>query len=190
MASTTCYAPGPPAWLPRRPAEAYKDWIWTMSHPDAIARLLPNPGPAPAAPAYDIGPSFPHRAGQGAPDARPYRAIPNTPASPTIALRTARAAVGALKLGENGTADLLTVAVAAVDTVGHQFGTLSRERIDAVLRVHDELSTFLGELRARLGTRVPVVLTADHGLNPTEVAGNRLRGTQRGPGTGHNHTRG
>jgi len=180
MASTTCYAPGPPAWLPRRPAEAYKDWIWTMSHPDAIARLLPNPGPAPAAPAYDIGPSFPHRVGQGALDARLYRAIRNTPASTTIALRTARAAVGALKLGENGTADLLTVAVAAVDTVGHQFGTLSRERIDAVLRVHDELSTFLGELRARLGTRVSVVLTADHGLNPTEVEEKRLRVTQGG----------
>src|SRR5947208_16718373 len=127
MASSTCYAPGPPAWLPRHPAEAYKDWIWTMSHPDAIARLLPNPGPAPAAPADDIGPSFPHRVGQGALDARLYRAIRNTPASTTIALRTARAAVGALKLGENGTADLLTVAVAAVDTVRSEERRVGKE---------------------------------------------------------------
>ena len=180
MASTTCYAPGPPAWLPRRPAQAYKDWIWTMSRPDAISRLLPNPAPPPAAPAYDIGPSFPHRVGQGTLDARLSRAIRNTPAGTTIALRTARAAVGALKLGENGTTDLLTVAVAAVDTVGHQFGTLSRERIDAALRAHEELSAFLGELRARLGTRLSVVLTGDHGLNPTEADEKRLRVTQGG----------
>ena len=180
MASSICYAPGPPAWLPQRPAETYKDWIWTMSRPDAIARLLPNPSPAPAAPAYDIGPSFPHRVGQGAVDVRLYRAIRNSPAGTTIALRTARAAVAALKLGEGGTTDLLAVAVAAVDTVGHQFGTLSRERIDAALRIHDELSTFLRELRVQLGPRLSIVLTGDHGLNPTEADERRLHVTQGG----------
>ena len=180
MASSACYAPGPPPWLPRRPAEAFKDWVWAMSRPDAIARLLPAWQPPPATPAYDIGVSFPHKVGHGAVDERLYRAIRNTPAATSIALDTARAAVAALKLGEGGATDLLTVAVAAVDTVGHQFGTLSRERIDAVLRTHEELSRFLGELRARLGARLSVVLTADHGLNPTEADERRLRVTQGG----------
>jgi hypothetical protein len=180
MASSSCYAPGPPPWLPRHPAEAYKDWVWTMSRPDAIARLLPNPGPPATTPPYDIGASFPHKVGQGTVDTRLYRAIRNTPAATTIALRTARAAVAALKLGDSGAADLLTVAVAAVDTVGHQFGTLSRERLDAVLRTHEELSVFLGELRSRLGPRLSIVLTADHGLNPTEADEKRLRVTQGG----------
>jgi hypothetical protein len=179
MASSTCYAPGPPPWLPRRSAEAYKDWIWTMSRPDAIARLLPDPGRV-ASPADDIGPSFPHRVGKGTLDARLYRAIFDTPAATAIALRSARAAVAALKLGESGTTDLLTVSIAAIDTVGHQFGTLSHERVDAVLRTHEELSTFLGELRARLGRRLSIVLTGDHGLNPSDADEKRLRVTQGG----------
>src|SRR5882724_8039311 len=175
MASTACYAPGPPGWLPRRPAEAFKDWVWTLSRPDAIARLLPEPRAPGARPLPDLGPEFPHTVGRGKLDDRLYRAIRNTPAGTTIALRAARAAVTALKLGEAGRTDLLTVALASVDTVGHQYGTLSRERVDAVLRVHDELSAFLDELRKRLGTRLSIVLTSDHGLTPTEAEEKRLR---------------
>jgi hypothetical protein len=175
MASSTCYARGPPDWLPRRPAEAFKDWVWTMSRPDAIARLLPQPRAAAATPAYDLGPEFPHKVGQGKLDQRLYRAIRYTPAGTTVALRTARAAVTALKLGESGKTDLLAVALAAVDGVGHQYGTLSRERVDAILRVHDELSAFLDELRGRLGPRLSIVLTSDHGLTPTEADEQRLR---------------
>ena len=175
MASTACYAPGPPAWLPRRPAEAFKDWVWTLSRPDAIARLLPQPRATGARPVLDLGPEFPHTVGRGTLDDRLYRAIRNTPAGTTIALRAARSAVAALKLGEAGRTDLLTVALASVDTVGHQYGTLSRERVDAVLRMHDELSAFLDELRKRLGTRLSIVLTSDHGLTPTEADEQPLR---------------
>src|SRR6266850_295681 len=175
MASTTCYAPGPPEWLPRRPAEAFKDWVWTPSRPDAIARLLPQPRAAGAQPVLDLGPEFPHAVGRGKLDDRLYQAIRNTPAGTTVALRAARAAVASLKLGESGTADLLTVALASVDTVGHQYGTLSRERVDAVLRTHDELSAFLDELRKRLGARLSIVLTSDHGLTPTQAEEQRLR---------------
>jgi hypothetical protein len=133
-----------------------------------------------AAPAWDIGAEFPHRVGQGKLDGRLYRAVFATPAGTAVALRTARAAVSALKLGERGTTDLLTLSLASVDTVGHQFGTLSRERVDAVLRVHDELSAFLDELRRRLGTRLSIVLSSDHGLNPAEADERRLRVTQGG----------
>jgi hypothetical protein len=175
MASTACYAPGPPAWLPRRPAEAFKDWVWTLSRPDAIARLLPQPRATGARPVLDLGPEFPHTVGRGKLDDPLYRAIRNTPAGTTIALRAARSAVAALKLGEAGRTDLLTVALASVDTVGHQYGTLSRERVDAVLRMHDELSAFLDELRKRLGTRLSIVLTSDHGLTPTEADEQPLR---------------
>jgi hypothetical protein len=180
MASSTCYAPGPPDWLPPHPAEAFKDWVWTMSRSDAIAALLPTARALGSTPIYEIGAEFPHRVGQGKLDGRLYRAIRYTPASTTIALRTARAAVAALRLGDRGKTDLLTVAVAAVDGVGHQFGTLSRERVDAILRTHDELSAFLGELRRRMGPRLSVVLTADHGLTPGEPDERRLRVSQGG----------
>jgi hypothetical protein len=180
MASTTCYGSAPPEWLPRHPAEAYKDWVWTMSRPDAIAALLPAPRALGSTPFSNIGAEFPHRVGEGKLDGRLYRAIRYTPASTAIALRTAAAAVAALKLGDQGKTDLLTVAVASVDTVGHQFGTLSRERVDSILRAHDELSAFLGGLRRRMGRRLSIVLTADHGLMPGELDERRLRVTQGG----------
>jgi hypothetical protein len=149
--------------------------VWTLSRPDAIARLLPQPRATGARPVLDLGPEFPHTVGRGKLDDPLYRAIRNTPAGTTIALRAARSAVAALKLGEAGRTDLLTVALASVDTVGHQYGTLSRERVDAVLRMHDELSAFLDELRKRLGTRLSIVLTSDHGLTPTEADEQPLR---------------
>lgn len=180
MASSACYAPGPPDWLPRHPAEAYKDWVWTMSRPDAIARLLPEPRASGVRPVYDVGPEFPHRVGQGKLDSRLFQLVGASPPGTTIALRTARAAVAAMKLGDSGRTDLLFVAIAAVDGVGHYFGALSRERVDTLLRVHDELSAFLGELRKKLGPRLSIVLTADHGLTPNEEEEKRLRVTQGG----------
>jgi len=117
--------------------------------------------------------------GQGKLDSRLYQAIRATPAGTTIALQTARAAVAALKLGESGKTDFLGVAVAAVDTVGHQYGIHSRERVDTILRVHDEVRAFLDELQARLGSRLSVVLTSDHGLTAMWTDEQRMR-TQGG----------
>ncbi len=176
MASTSCYAPAPPPWVPRHPAEAFRDWVWTMSRPDAIARLVPEARMPGALPVDDLGPEFPHRVGQGRLDRRLFHAIRFSPAGTTIALQTARAALAAYHLGGTaGQTDLLNLAVAAVDTVGHSFGTLARERLDAILRTHAELSGFLDELRARFGPRLSVVLTADHGLTPMAADQQRLR---------------
>jgi hypothetical protein len=64
--------------------------------------------------------------------------------------------------------------------VGHQYGTVARERADTILRMHDELGAFLADLRARLGPRLSVLLTADHGLTPAEADQKRLRVGQGG----------
>src|SRR5262249_12899221 len=164
--STTCYAPGPPDWLPQHPAASYAGWTWTLSRPDATARLVPEERGTGAVPRYDLGPTFPHKLTTGK---HFLEAVRNSPASTTMDLEIARAAVKAFALGQSGKTDLLIVAVSAVDGVGHQFGTLARERVDTVLRTHDDLTAFLDELRAKLGPRLSVVLTADHGLTPTEA---------------------
>ncbi|HUJ28591.1 MAG TPA: alkaline phosphatase family protein [Myxococcales bacterium] len=180
MVSSTCYAPGPPGWVPRDPAAPYRTWTWTMERPDVIAKLLPEPRASGSVPRQDIGPEFPHKVGLGALDQRLYWAVRNSPASTTIALQAARAAVKALALGESGGTDHLALALSAVDGVGHQFGTLARERVDTILRMHEELGAFLDELRARLGPRLSVVLTADHGLTPTAADEQRMRVVQGG----------
>jgi len=180
MASSTCYAPAPPEWVPRDLAASFREWTWTMSRPDAIARLQPLARVPGAIPLYEMGAEFPHRVGTGALDNRFFSALRNSPASSTLALQTARAAVKALQLGESGKTDYLTLALSAVDGVGHQFGTLARERIDTILRMHEDLGAFLDELRARLGPRLSVMLTSDHGLTPMEADQKRLRVTQGG----------
>ncbi len=178
MVSTTCYAPAPPQWLPQHVAAEWKDWVWTMSRPDVVSRLATR-SETPM-PRDGMGGDFPHRVGLGAVDKRLYHALRFSPPVSTLAVRTARAAWKGMALGEGATTDLLFIALSSVDTVGHQFGTLARERVDAVLRVHEELGAFLDELRARLGARLSVVLTSDHGLTPMESDEKRLKVAQGG----------
>ena len=178
MASTTCYAPAAPEWLAalekEHPAAEWKDWTWNMGKPEVVSRLVPQGKAAAGVPKNDIGPVFPHRVGQGKVDKRLYWALRNSPASTTIVLRAARAALKGLQLGQGAGTDLLTVGLSAVDGVGHQFGVHSRERVDATLRMHEELTAFLDEVRKDYGARVSIVLTSDHGLTPMEADEKRL----------------
>ncbi|HEX4385081.1 MAG TPA: alkaline phosphatase family protein [Myxococcales bacterium] len=180
FASTSCYAKEAPAWLPKHPAEAFKDWVWKPMHESALASLVPEERAEAAIPHYDFGPAFPHPVGQGKLDKRLYLAIRNSPAGTTLALQAARAAVDGLNLGSNGSVDYLALGLSAVDGVGHMYGTHARERVDTILRMHEELGAFLDRLRARLGPRLSVVLTSDHGLTPMAADQKRLRVTQGG----------
>ena len=154
LTSSSCYGEAPPPWLvalrAAHPVSEWKDWVWELAHPDLTARLVPSAATDGAVPRHGLGATFPHRVGQGAVDKRLFNALRNSPAGTTIVLQAARAAVRELRLGESGT-DFLALGLSAVDGVGHQFGTLARERVDTVLRVHDELGAFLDELRARHG---------------------------------------
>ena len=105
--------------------------------------------------------------GQGDLSKRLYRALRATPPSTTIVLRAARAGVEAMQLGGRGETDLLLLSLAGLDYVGHSYGTASRERMDLLLRMHDELGAFLAGLRSRLGDRVAVLLSSDHGATPS-----------------------
>lgn len=69
------------------------------------------------------------------------------------------------KLGEGSSTDLLTIALAATDIVGHSYGPRSAESVDALIKLDRWLGEFLAELEGRLGEgRVLVALSADHGV--------------------------
>src|SRR6266852_3071621 len=170
LTSTTCYAPGPPDWLSAlqkaHPPSEWKDWTWTLSRPEAVyARIAEER--TEIHDLYGIGPSFPHRIGTGDVSPRLFRALRAAPPSTTIVLRAARAGLEAMQLGPRGRTDLLLLSLAGVDYVGHSTGTASRERMDLLLRMHDELGAFLRDLRARFGDGLSVLLTSDHGATPT-----------------------
>src|SRR5437868_4243132 len=170
LISTKCYAPGPPDWLVAlqraHPVSEWKDWVWTLSRPEAVYSRLAEERTE-IRDLYGIGPSFPHRIGQGDTSPRLFRALRAVPPSTTIVLRAARAGVDAMQLGQRGQTDLLLVSLGGLDYIGHSTGTGSREWMDLLLRMHDELGAFLGDLRARFGDRLSVLLSSDHGATPT-----------------------
>jgi hypothetical protein len=178
--STTCYASEPPKWLPRHPGVAFKNWVWTPLHEKELASIVPEERAAAAVPHYGFGDAFPHKVGLGTLDKRLYLALRNSPANTTLALQAAHAAIEGMQLGRSGKTDYLAIGLSAVDGVGHMYGTQARERVDTILRLHEELGAFLLDLRAALGPRLAVLLTSDHGLTPIEADQKRLHVLQGG----------
>jgi Type I phosphodiesterase / nucleotide pyrophosphatase len=178
LTSTRCYAPAPPDWLAvlqrAHPPSEWKDWVWTLSRPEALYSRLAEEHTE-IRDLYGIGPAFPHRIGKGDASPRLFRTLRAAPPSTTIVLRAARAGMDAMQLGQRGETDLLLLALGGLDYIGHSTGTGSRERMDMLLRMHDELGAFLADLRARFGDRLAVLLTSDHGATPTPPTAAQVR---------------
>ena len=177
--STTCFAKQAPDWVEKlrqdHPITEWLTYVWTPSRPpEVLARYADAEAPG-MNPKSRIQERFPHPVGQTENGQRLWLALRQTPAGTTLALQAAKAAIEAYSLGDQGEADLLTLGIASVDGVGHQFGTHSPERIDTLLRLHDELGEFLRWLRARLGNRLAIVLTGDHGLQPIPAQSNKYK---------------
>jgi arylsulfatase A-like enzyme len=90
------------------------------------------------------------------------------PVMDELTLRFALAGARELQLGADPRrTDLLHVALAATDAVGHRFGPDSKELHDQVLRLDRYLDAFLDSLfTLRDSTRVVIAVTSDHGMSP------------------------
>jgi predicted AlkP superfamily pyrophosphatase or phosphodiesterase len=179
--STTCYSPDAPAWVralnAAHPLAEFRDYVWTPSRPLELLAKYSDPEAPGVLPQNGIGERFPHPVGQGEVTPRLALALRQTPPATTLAIGAARAAIEALQLGDKAgpQADLLMLGIATIDGVGHQFGAHAPERIDALLRLHDELGAFVSWVRARYGDRVSIVLAADHGVTPIGAELKKLR---------------
>ncbi len=188
--STQCYAAEAPQWVvnlnAKHPLASFADYVWTPSRDAALLARYGDPEAAAVEPLNNIGERFPHAVGQGDVSPRLALALRQTPMATTLVLEAARAALEAYALGGRnvhassapelpGPADLLMVGIPTIDGVGHQFGAHAPERIDALLRLHDELGAFVRELRASYGDRVAIVLSADHGVTPITAELKKLR---------------
>ncbi len=101
----------------------------------------------------------------------PYRDvghfIAQTPVLDAATLALAGRAVTELQLGGAEAPDYLTLALSATDRVGHTFGPYSREQLDNLMRLDEELGRFLETLDREVGPeRYVVALTSDHGVLP------------------------
>ena len=155
--------------LPRN----WSDTVWSSVVPES-ARHLSRPDTF----AYEgdgLNTYFPHhfsREGGVGPDASPgeratalneWRA--RTPFVDAVTLDLARRAVTVHELGRRGSLDYLAVALSQADRVGHDYGPLSREQMDNLLRLDREMGAFFDYLDQEVGEgRWLAALTADHGV--------------------------
>jgi predicted AlkP superfamily pyrophosphatase or phosphodiesterase len=168
--TTTYYRDEYPDWVKRFNGEvlpAYKESLaWANSVPEEY-QYLARRDDAP----YEgdgIHTSFPHRIEHSYPDTS-ERSVNSwfcnySFGAEQALFSLAKVAIENLQLGMRGATDLLTIAVKITDRIGHDFGPLSLEQMDIVLRIDRELGEFLDFLDANIGKGAYLfVLTADHG---------------------------
>ncbi len=172
VSSTYYRDPHPhPEWLERFNDEVlagfFADSVWECTVPlgrRALARRDNAPYEN-----YGANTSFPHRfaaeaAAGGDPEAY-YDWWDHTPELDRATLALAREAVSSLSLGTRGHVDYLAIGLSQLDRVGHDFGPLSLEQLDALLRLDRQLAGFLAFLDDAVGKdRYVVALTSDHGV--------------------------
>jgi predicted AlkP superfamily pyrophosphatase or phosphodiesterase len=108
----------------------------------------------------------------------PYREwFAATPMKDEALLELAADGVDAERLGQRGVTDYLAIDIDATDAVGHQFGPLSLEQFDDILRLDHALGRFLDHLDATVGKgNYVVAFSADHGVaDPPEAGGGGRR---------------
>jgi predicted AlkP superfamily pyrophosphatase or phosphodiesterase len=89
----------------------------------------------------------------------------HTPELDRATLALAKEAVDALALGQRASIDYMGLSLSQLDRVGHRFGPLSLEQLDALLRLDRDLGEFLTYLDRKVGAgRYVVGLSSDHGV--------------------------
>ncbi len=169
--TSTYYRPRNPSWLDRFNRQIMPihlaDTVWMSTVPEG-AEGLSAPDPSP----YEgdgVHTTFPHRfsqEGAGPGTAAFFLWFEKTPMLDRATLALARLAVGERELGRaRGRTDFLSVSLSQTDRVGHDYGPLSREQMDNLLRLDRELGSFLAFLDKEVGEgRYLLGLTADHGV--------------------------
>ncbi|TVP75145.1 MAG: hypothetical protein EA352_08915 [Gemmatimonadales bacterium] len=169
--TSTYYRDALPDWVEafneRLARELPADSVWESTVP-AQARGLTRPDTS----AYEndgVHTYFPHRYHREVEEDTPEalaRWVAETPAPDRWTTDLALEALTQLEMGrEEGRTDYLAVAWSQPDRVGHRFGPLSREQLDTLLRLDQELGRFMDALDEEVGAgRWVMSFTADHGV--------------------------
>jgi predicted AlkP superfamily pyrophosphatase or phosphodiesterase len=164
------YRPEYPEWVVRFNADVMPgvmdDTVWVSAVPPHAAHLT-TPDTV-AAEGDQVNTAFPHRAWREADDttlAARNNWVARTPALDSATLELALAGMAALGMGRDPVPDFLAVAFSQADYVGHDYGPLSREQLDNLLRLDRLLGRFLAALDDAAGAGGWVLaLSSDHGV--------------------------
>ena len=183
--TSTFYRDRNPSWLTNfneMVLGQYKsDSVWVSTiPPDAVDLSSPDTA---SFEADGVHTYFPHQYLQERIDAGTddfFLWFEGTPMLDDATLSLARLAVRETGAGsQEGRTDFLSVSMSQTDRVGHEYGPLSREQMDNLLRLDRSLGVFLDFLDQHVGSGNYVLgLTADHGVMTVperlEVGGFRL----------------
>lgn len=165
------YRTAMPAWVvdfnETELREIYADTLWTSIVPDgAKSRSRPDTT------RFELDREhtyFPHRPSDRV-DASDPIDVNNwrwtySPFSDRAVTAFAIRAIEEERLGQRGHLDYLGVSLTATDLVGHYYGPLSREQLDNLLRLDDELGRLFSALDDEVGEgRWVLAMSADHGV--------------------------
>ena len=91
--------------------------------------------------------------------------IGSTPLVDEELLSHAGDVIRAEAMGQDEVPDYLNLAIGSTDSIGHDYGPVSLEQLDTVLRLDRALGTFLDDLDRTVGKgRYVVAISADHGV--------------------------
>jgi arylsulfatase A-like enzyme len=173
MTTSTYYAPSLPGWVDtwnkKKLADSYFGKTWDRALPATAYGTAAADDTASEGGWKGLGKTFPHKLDGKlkAPGPDYYEALCATPFANDWELDFAKAAIENEQLGQRGVTDLLAVSISATDLAGHDFGPLSQEVQDIVVRTDKQLGDFLDWVYSKLGKEeVLVVLSADHGGVP------------------------
>lgn len=178
MTTSTYYMKEPPPWVrafnaEKRPDQAFGK-PWTRALPIGAYTISGSDDNPWEGDGLGLGRTFPHplTGGQAKPGPKFYEAFTATPEGVDYEMAFARAAVEGERLGQRGVTDLLAISVSSTDLVGHQFGAMSHEYEDVLVRTDRALGQLATWLDGKLGKEGWwLLVTADHGSSlPPELA--------------------
>jgi predicted AlkP superfamily pyrophosphatase or phosphodiesterase len=165
--TSTYYLDRYPDWVnafnATNPAKQFAGTQWTLLH-DQESYLFGNSDDREwEADVGGFGRTFPHDFGDGT--ARFFTTwLTLSPAGDEIVLDFAKEALVAEQLGQDATADYLSVSFSSTDYVGHVFGPSSLEAEDNILRLDRTLADLIAFVDEKVGLEnTLIVLSADHG---------------------------
>ena len=137
------------------------DWRLSGAIPEAdLARITFDPPEAWPLKNGRYGSHFPHTIPT-------MKAMTYTPYATDMLLDFAAVAVETEQLGtRDGVTDLFFVSISSTDYVGHYYGPDSMEVAENFVLTDRAVAKFLGRIEAKLGDRVVVAVTGDHGVQP------------------------
>ena len=103
-----------------------------------------------------------------------YELVGRTPYGNDYEIEFARELIEQEKLGQGTVTDLLVLSLSANDLAGHAYGPDSPQLHAMALALDRQIAEFAAYLQQQYGNKFWIVLTADHGIAPTNAASLKL----------------